>query len=167
MNSATIYQIIATAVILMVGLVLRGIASSSLDRKVKTQGLKPQSGVLARKIVTAFIVIAVVITVGLVWGVGPRSIWVSLTGILTLVVIGFFAVWCILSNVVAGLILLISRPFDIGDEVLFLPENVQGTVTNITSLFLVLKDSEGSPVTIPNNYVFQRIVKKVEKKNAE
>ncbi len=162
-----LYQIIVSAVILIVGVVLRGIVSASLRRKVKTQGLNPQSALLGRKIATGFILAVAALAAGVVWGVGPRAMLASLAGIVTLVIVGFFAVWCILSNIVAGFILLVSRPFGIGDEIVVLPENIQGTVTNITSVFLVLEDNEGAKVTIPNNYIFQRIVKKVQKRPEE
>jgi len=160
-----ISRIIVSAVLVIVGFVLHGVVRASIKKKVKAQTLKPQSALLARKITTVFTAVAVAIALGLVWGVAPRNIWVSLASVATLVAIGFFAVWCILSNIVAGVILLISRPFDIGDEVVILPEDIHGTLVNITSLFLVLEDNEGDIVTIPSNLVFQRIVRKVKRKD--
>ena len=162
-----LHQFIATGVILVAAIVLHGVATSAIRRRVKTRGLKPQSGLLARKMSTTFIILAAVLAIGLVWGVAPRNIWVSVASVVTLVAIGFFAVWCILSNVIAGFLILISQPFGVGDEVVFLPENIQGTVANITSMFVVLEDSEGTTVTIPNNFVFQRIVKRLKKADAD
>lgn len=164
MKAEVIYRIIISGGILVAGFVTRGIIGASINRRVRSKTLKPQSGLLARKLATAFILIAVILAVGLVWGVAPRTIWVSLASVITLVILGFFAVWCILSNIVAGLILVISRPFDIGDEIVLIPENLQGTVKNITVMFLLLEDSEGNAISIPNNLIFQRIVKKVEKR---
>jgi small-conductance mechanosensitive channel len=162
-----IYQLIATAAVLLVGVVLRGVMSSFVNRRVKGGAVKPQSAFLARKMATVFLFIVVVYVVAFIWGVGIRTIWVSLASIITLVTIGFFAVWCILSNIVAGFILLISRPFDIGDEIILLPENIQGKVTNITVLFLILEESDGSTVTVPNNFIFQKIVRKSGKRGAQ
>jgi len=167
MDPKLIYQMIASAVIVIVALVLRGIASASIKKKVRTQGLKPQSALLARKIITAFIMLIVVLALGFVWNVAPGNIWVSLVGIIAVVSIGFFAAWCFLSNIVAGVILLISRPFEIGDEIVFLPDNIRGTVTNISSMFLTLQDKDGGIITVPNNFVFQKVVKKVKKENRE
>jgi small-conductance mechanosensitive channel len=167
MKVEVIYRLIISGVILVAGFVLRGLIGASINRKVRAKTLKPQSGLLTRKLATAFILIGVVLAVGLAWGVAPKTIWVSLASVITLVILGFFAVWCILSNIVAGLILVISRPFDIDDEIILVPENLQGTVRNITVMFLILEDSEGNTISIPNNLIFQRMVKKLEKKSTE
>ena len=160
-----IYRIIVSAAILIAGFVLRAVVGSSIRKKVEAQVLKPHSGLLAHKISTVFFVVAVVLAVGFVWGTSPKNIWISVASIVALTAIAFFGVWSLVSNVVAGLILLIARPLDIGDEVVLLPEDIQCTVTNITGIFLVLRDREGAVITIPNNFVFQRIIKKVKKQN--
>ena len=165
--TGTIYQVIATAVVLLVGIVLRGLMNSFVNRRITSGAMKPQSGFLARKMVTVFLLIVVVYVVAFIWGVGIGTIWVSLASIITLVIIGFFAVWCILSNIFAGFVLLISRPLDIGDEITLLPENLQGKVTDITVLFFILEESDGSTLTVPNNFVFQKVVRRGPRKKAK
>ncbi|MFW6241937.1 MAG: mechanosensitive ion channel family protein, partial [Thermodesulfobacteriota bacterium] len=50
-------------------------------------------------------------------GVSLNNVWTTLSAVLTLVAVGFVAVWSILSNFLCTLILLIFQPFRIGDEI--------------------------------------------------
>lgn len=162
-----IYQAIATGVVLLVGVVLRGVMRSFWNRRVNRGAMKPQSAFLAGKMSTVFLLIIVIYVMAFIWGLGMGTILMSLASVLALVVIGFFAVWCILSNIFAGFVLLLSRPLDIGDEVVLLPENLQGKVTNITILFIILEESDGSTLTVPNNFIFQKIVRRSPRKKAK
>ena len=70
-----------------------------------------------------------------------------------------------LSNVVAGLFLFLSDPFRIDDEIVVLPEEIQGVVKDVKVLFVVLEDNEGNVVHIPSNLLFQKMIKKVKHNN--
>ena len=100
-----------------------------------------------------------------VWGVDVHNLWLFFTSVVGLIAIGFFAVWSILSNVITGIIIIISKDFRIGDELNIQPENISGNIVDMSLLFLKLEDKEGFSIHIPNNLVFQRIVRKKRSKN--
>lgn len=83
-----------------------------------------------------------------------------LGGLLGLVAIGFVAVWSTLSNVLCTFLLLLTRPFRIGDEVELVPDPIRGEVVDLTFFFTTLKDAEGRYFRIPNNLFFQRIIRR-------
>jgi small-conductance mechanosensitive channel len=87
-----------------------------------------------------------------------QNAWATLTAILAMVAIGFVAVWSVMSNAMCSLIILLSRPFQIGDEIEFPPDNLKGKVVNFSLLFTTLKTEEGKLLQIPNNLFFQRVV---------
>ena len=82
-------------------------------------------------------------------GVAGGAAGVALGGFLGLVV--GFASQQILGQAIAGLFLLITRPFKHGDYVNIVSE--QGTVQEVNSLFTIVKKDDGTIVLIPNNSI--------------
>ncbi|NQZ78609.1 MAG: mechanosensitive ion channel [Ekhidna sp.] len=78
--------------------------------------------------------------------------------ILGLVAIGFFAIWSLLSNIIAGIIIYIINPFKISDTIVLVEKEITGKVTDIGLIFTTLADDEGS-FTVPNNLFFQQVIK--------
>jgi small conductance mechanosensitive channel len=160
-----IYRVIASGATLVAWAVLRAIGGAMISRRVKAGTLQPQNAVVARKMVTLLLLLLLVLALGFTWGASPKTIWISVASIVVLIAIAFFGVWSLINNVVAGFVLLLSRPFEIGDEIVILPDNIQCTVADMTAVFLVLKDREGTVIIMPNNFVFQRIVKRLKKES--
>lgn len=103
-----------------------------------------------------------------VLGVQLDNLWAVLTAAATLTAIGFVAVWSVLSNLLCTLMLILSRPFKIGDELEIIDPamtaGINGQVRNINLLFttLIKKEDETKDVWrfhIPNNLFFQKIIK--------
>lgn len=81
-------------------------------------------------------------------------------------VIGF-ATQKVLGQAIAGLFLLVMRPFNIGDRVAVSGE--EGVVQNITTFFTVLEKDGGELALIPNNNVIggKINIKKTETNKSE
>ena len=67
-----------------------------------------------------------------------------------------FAVQGLLANYGAGLSLIISRPFTIGDTITV--KDVTGTVEDIKIACTVLSSADGGSITIPNKHIIGEIV---------
>ena len=65
-------------------------------------------------------------------------------------VIGF-ASQQVLGQAIAGLFLLIARPYRIGDAVILAGE--EGVVEDVATLFTVIVKADGGRVLIPNNFI--------------
>jgi small-conductance mechanosensitive channel len=74
---------------------------------------------------------------------------------LTSVAIGF-SLRDILSNYFSGIVLLTSRPFRLGDQIVI--KEFEGTVTQIQLRATTLKTYDGRVVSIPNQEVFRAII---------
>ena len=94
-----------------------------------------------------------------------HSVFAAVTGLLALVAIGFVAVWSVLSNTLCSLILMIVRPFRVGDTLSLPPDELKGRVVNFNMLFTTLETSDGLTLHVPNNMFFQRPV--LRKKGAQ
>ncbi len=106
----------------------------------------------------------IVIVAGLVliaiagWKV--ESLWTFFTTLLAMIAIGFVAVWSILSNLLATLIILIWKPFNVGDEVELLPEGLVGEVVDINFMYTILENADGGRTAVPNSLFAQKFIKR-------
>ncbi len=95
-----------------------------------------------------------------VFGFQIGGIWAVLSTIFGLVAIGFVAVWSVISHTSATMLILILRPFQMGDDLEFPGEPVRGRAIDLNFFFTTLIDHEGQLFQIPNNLFFQKTVKR-------
>jgi len=103
----------------------------------------------------------------LIWNVNVKNVWVSLTGIMALVAIGFFAVWSLVGNILAGIIIYFTSPFKIEDTIEVMPDGICGTVLAINTFYTVLLDSDGNYISVPNSLFFQRYIRLIKKQKEQ
>jgi small-conductance mechanosensitive channel len=111
-----------------------------------------------RILIGALWIIAVMLVLE-IWGVSVGGLWTLLLGVATIIGVGFLATWTMISNVTASLFIDFWRPFRLGDEIEMLPENFSGRVIDRNLMFVVIRDSSGAVIQIPNNLFFQKIFK--------
>jgi small-conductance mechanosensitive channel len=95
-----------------------------------------------------------------VFGFQIGGIWAVLSTIFGLVAIGFVAVWSVISHTSATMLILILRPFQMGDDLEFPGEPIRGRAIDLNFFFTTLVDHEGQLYQIPNNLFFQKTVKR-------
>lgn len=104
--------------------------------------------------------VALILILG-VFGFEIGGLWAMISTILGLVAIGFVAVWSLLSNMSATALILVLSPFEIGDDVEFAGEPVQGRVVNLNLFFTTLLTHDGRLMQIPNNLFFQKVLRRL------
>ena len=109
--------------------------------------------------VARWLVIGVLIIVGLLaLGVDLHS---TLVPALSLVAIGFVAMWSILSHMLASILIVIFRPFEVGDRVELIGDDpVLGEVLDLNPVYTTLRTEEGGTLQVPNNLFFQKALKR-------
>ena len=80
--------------------------------------------------------------------------------VLGLVAIGFVAVWSVLSNFLCTFVLILFKPFSVGDELEIPGDAVAGKVVDLTLIFTTLRNPAGEYIQVPNNMFFQKIFKR-------
>jgi small-conductance mechanosensitive channel len=87
-----------------------------------------------------------------------ESVFTALAGVLTLVAAGFVAFWSVLSNLLCAVILLVARPFQLGDRLTFPgDDDLTGSVSDFDLLFTTLRLDDGRLLRVPNNLFFQKM----------
>ena len=93
-----------------------------------------------------------------IFGFNLGGIWAMLSTVLAMIAIGFVAVWSMLSNVSATVLILLMRPFNIGDEIELSAEKIKGRVIDLNFFFTTLQTDQDTTHQVPNNFFFQRVV---------
>src|SRR3974377_180360 len=91
------------------------------------------------------------------WGVSVGGLWALLASIATIIGVGVLATWALISNFTASVFLTLWRPFQLGQTVEILPENLKGRVIERNLMFTALQEDGGSVLQVPNNLFFQKL----------
>lgn len=153
-----------SALILAIGLLLAALAESATRRLLRElQTLRVRPSLEARLVITRgvrFTVVAFTVIVMLnFWGLGFGGIWSGMLGLLAGIGVALIATWALVSNMTCALFLTIWRPYRLGDTFEILPEGAKGRVVDLNMMFTVLRQDDGGIVSIPNNLIFQRVVR--------
>ena len=106
------------------------------------------------------VLIGAIIMILNVWGIRTETLMAVIGTVLGLVAIGFVAVWSVLSNFLCTFVLILFKPFCVGDDLEIPADNVSGRVVDLTLIFTTLRNPDGSYTQIPNNTFFQKIFKR-------
>ena len=98
----------------------------------------------------------------LIWGINLKNLWVSITGVVAMIAVAFFAIWSLISNILAGLIIFFTSPFKINDTIEIKPENIKGKVLAINTFYTLLMDDGGNHINVPNSLFFQKFIIKLK-----
>ena len=136
-------------IIYIIGRFVRRMADSAMRRA----GTDPQVRTLLHNVTTVVVYTAAVLSAIVVGGVNV-AVMLTAAGVST-VAIGL-AFQDILRNILAGIWLLLERPFRLGDNIAVLDQ--AGTVQNITLRTTTLKTGDGRLAVLPNLTAFSNPV---------
>ncbi|NPV57759.1 MAG: mechanosensitive ion channel [Anaerolineae bacterium] len=147
-------KLITAIVILVATFILASVLSKWVDRTIR---LKPKADETVVALITK-VTRALVIVFGVVLAL--EQVDFNVTGFIAgLGIAGFtvgFALQDITRNFIAGVIMLIYRPFSIGDSVKV--AEYTGEVLDITLRDTVIKSWDGEKIILPNNNVFNAAI---------
>lgn len=142
-------RLIAALVIFVAGLYVAGLISKVVDRGLERRDVGAEGRKVVSQIVRWALIVLVVIT-------ALEQVNFDLTAFVAgLGVVGFtigFALKDISENFVAGLLLLLQRPFELGDVVKI--EDFRGRITDVTLRATEMITMDGHNVLLPNSLVY-------------
>jgi small-conductance mechanosensitive channel len=150
-------KIISVAIILILTLIVYSLVSGTVKTLLhKRQLALPVINILIKFIrwiimgVGGFIILA---QLGIL-----DNVWTALLGVLAAVSIGFVAGWSIISNMFCFLLILIYKPYKIGDIIDIPVDTVTGRAIDLNLMYTVLEDEKSRLINIPNNSFFTKAV---------
>ena len=100
-----------------------------------------------------------------IFGANLKELSIIFSSVFTVIGIGLFAVWSILSNVTSGIIMFFSFPYKVGDKIKIHDKDfpIEAIIEDIRAFQLHLRLDDGNLVTYPNNLILQKPVSLIEK----
>ena len=135
--------------LLLLGFVLASVTRRILRNQLKRPHIDQQVAILVSRIAYLAVVVLGVIAFFTRWFGSPALVFGGF-GFLALAF--SLAFQDILKNFIAGIFMLLERPFRLGDEITV--DNHTGAVENIEMRATTLRTSEGEQVLIPNALVY-------------
>lgn len=131
----------------------------------KRNGIIKERVKLINRYITSSILILALLIESYIFGAEFQNLVVVFSSVFAVLGIALFAVWSILSNVTAGIIMFFSFPFKVGDKVEIHDKEIPlpAVIEDIRAFHLHLRLENGDLVTYPNNMILQRAVTLVEK----
>lgn len=125
-------------------------------------GIRKSRYFAIKRLLTMASLLLSLIVVLLIWNVDLKHVWVSATGILALIAVAFVAVWSLVGNILAGVIIYFTSPFKIEDTIEVMPDDIRGTVLAINTFYTVLLTEEKNYINVPNTLLFQKYIKVIK-----
>lgn len=89
--------------------------------------------------------------------------WALMSAVVAALAVAFVASWSVLGNATCALVVLVYRPFRIGDEIELLEPDgkigVAGRVVDLNLLFTTVHEPSDAVVRVPNNAFVQKYVR--------
>lgn len=149
-------HLVLTAVVVIAAIVSERLLTRALYRLQVAGTLPALQARLIRRAIQWLAFVLTALTIFTIFGGGAAKLWTYVGAILAVVGIGFIAQWSALSNVLASFIILVWRPFRVGERVELLPDGPTGRVEDLNTMFTTLRSDDGTRLTVPNNLFLQR-----------
>lgn len=151
--SFTVETLITAFVIGLVAIVFKNILNRVINRGVARRGGDKHAAVTAKK-VTGYVVYSLTVLIILgVFGIPMSAIGASI-GLIGLGI--SFALKDMISNFISGMMILINRPFKIGDQIKV--EGESGTVKDVRIRATDVKTFDGRKIIVPNSKLYNGTV---------
>jgi len=153
-------QIFETLILLAILIVVNFIIRKWSSRIAKKFHLGLERRKITLKVISLLFMLLGVISLTGIWGLDQKELFVFFTSTVTVLGVGFFATWSILSNITSGILLFFNHPLHIGDNIKILDKEmpVEGTLKDISMFFMHIETVDGQTITIPNSVVTQKII---------
>jgi len=160
-------QVILTLIIVFSLVILRWIFRKAAYGIAKRREVNIQRTILMVRYINTLATFLVLFAVLLIWGVEPSQVGVLFSSVFAVIGVGLFAIWSILSNVTAGVILYFYYPFKIGDRIKILDKDYpieSAIIEDIQAFQIHLRADNGELVTYPNNLFLQKSISTITTK---
>lgn len=158
MSEEVIKQLTITGGLVVLYFILRIVISRFNKRYAIKNRIRKDRVVQTNKIIHFVLTLIFSILTAIAWDLPFENIFTYMLTLLTVIGIGLFAQWSILSNITASVILFFYYPYRIGGKVKIIDADntVIGIVKNISLFSVKIENEEGQLISYPNNLAIQK-----------
>lgn len=151
-------EILSTIILVMIIVFLRYFSARVIKYYAKTSEILEHRTNLVIRYNNIFLTCLFLLAMFIIWGVQTDDIFLTISSVVTVIGVAFFAQWSILSNVTSGIILLFTFPFKIGDIIRIHDKDfpIEAEIEDIRAFHTLLRTKDGERITYPNNLMLQK-----------
>jgi small-conductance mechanosensitive channel len=159
------YQIIYTIITLLALWILQYIMKKAAEKVGDRSNIHITRTKLMFKYINILITIIAAFLLSLTWGYDAQEIALIFSSVFAIIGVAMFAIWSILSNITAGILLFFSFPYKIGSRIRIHDKDlpIEAVIEDIRAFHLHLRTLDGELITYPNNLILQKAVSLVER----
>ncbi len=141
-------------------LLLRLLFSRRVVKRALRYNFEDARTAYIKKAISAGLAVLFLVILGIIWEVSLKGLSLYIASVLTVVGVGLFANWSIVSNITASVILFFFFPFKIGSRVKIVDgdNSAEGEVTGLSLFSIQIKRSDGQEIYYPNNLAIQKSI---------
>ena len=153
-----ILELILTLILILVYYFLRLISKRLVKRHAHENQFAVSRELYVKKLINVGLFIILIFSVGTLWEISIKGLSFYFASIFTVVGVGLFATWSMLSNLTASVILFFFFPHRIGGKVKIIDgdNSVEGTILDISLFYIQIETTEKQVVSYPNNLAIQK-----------
>lgn len=154
------FQVGLTFLTILFYLLTRRLFSRKVIRRADRFNFEDARATYIKKAISAGLVVLFIIILGVIWEVSLEGLSVYVASVLTVVGVGLFATWSIVSNITASVILFFFFPFRIGSKVRIVDgdNSAEGEVIGLSLFSIQLRREDGQEIYYPNNLAIQKSI---------
>lgn len=159
-QSYPMFQIALSVIIFVVYLIVRKISSKVVTRRALLHSFDETRSLYIRKTVRAIISIVMIIFLGITWEVSFEGLSLYIASFITIIGVGLFANWSMVSNITASVILFFFFPLKLGSKVRIVDgdNSAEGIVKGLSLFSIQIQTTDGNDIYYPNNMAIQKSI---------
>ncbi|MCR9249417.1 MAG: mechanosensitive ion channel family protein [bacterium] len=153
-------QYLFTIGLILLFVIIRELIMKIISRHTRLNSIAKSRELYVKKLISLTTLLSFATLIGMIWEISFQGLSIYFASIFTVVGVGLFATWSILSNLTASVILFFFFPHRIGKRIKILDgeNSVEGKIIDITLFYLKIETIEGNHFSYPNNLAIQKPV---------
>lgn len=162
-------KVIASLSVIIILMLIRRLVGNIVRSRLKHANFDTNRAQVTVKLLQIIYFVVFLISLAGIWGLEGSKVVTFIGTALTIVGVGFFAQWSLLSNITSGLILFFSHPLKIGDYIAIVDKDfpLQGQIEDITLFFIYVRDHEDRVFSISNTIMIQKTFRLLDSRDID
>jgi len=154
------FQIVTSAIIFVIYLIFRRVLAKIVNRRALLHSFDETRSLYIRKTVRAVLSLVMIVFVGVTWEVSFEGLSLYIASFITIIGVGLFANWSIVSNITASVILFFFFPLKLGSKVRIVDgdNSAEGVVIGLSLFSIQIQANDGNDIYYPNNLAIQKSI---------
>ena len=154
----TLEQILGTILVVVLAFIAKQVLKRILVQIREKNGFEKSRKIMISKIFNAVLAfLALIILLG-IWEIETEDLAFYFASVFTIIGVAFFAQWSHLSNITASIILYLSNPVKIGDEIVIHDEEkIIGRIDDIGMIFVTIITEDNKQLMFTNTLFMQKM----------